>query len=136
MLSSSGTLDEVASDAGPSRRRRLALRSWGQKKETTKKRPGRVPCLGFMAPELLGPSAPALGGSWVEINGVMSRGTILITHIQGLITQVITTHEPPSRGMFGCTLGTYRLSPILEDPKPRASTSQRAQSPLNFGLSP
>ena len=27
----------------------------------------------------------------------MSRVTILITHIRGLITPLITTHEPPSR---------------------------------------
>ena len=35
-----------------------------------------------------------LGGSWV----VISRVTILITHIRGLITPLITTHEPPSMG--------------------------------------
>ena len=34
-----------------------------------------------------------LGGSWVAINGVISRVTI---HIRGLITPLITTHEPPS----------------------------------------
>ena len=38
-----------------------------------------------------------LGGSWVVISGVISRVTILITHIRGLITLLITTHEPPSR---------------------------------------
>ena len=37
-----------------------------------------------------------LGGSWVVINKVISRITILITHIRGLITLLITTHEPPS----------------------------------------
>ena len=37
-----------------------------------------------------------LGGSWVVISGVLSRVTILITHIGGLITPLITTHEPPS----------------------------------------
>ena len=31
------------------------------------------------------------------ISGVTSRVTILITHIKGLITPLITTHEPPSR---------------------------------------
>ena len=35
----------------------------------------------------------ALGGSWVVISGVISRVTI---HIRGLITLLITTHEPPS----------------------------------------
>ena len=39
-----------------------------------------------------------LGGSWVVISGVMSRVTIVITHVRGLITQLITTHEPPSKG--------------------------------------
>ena len=33
-----------------------------------------------------------LGGSWVVIIGVISRVTI---HIRGLITPLITTHEPP-----------------------------------------
>ena len=28
--------------------------------------------------------------------GVISRVTIVITHISGLITPLITTHEPPS----------------------------------------
>ena len=31
------------------------------------------------------------------ISGVISRVPILITHIRGLITPLITTHEPPSR---------------------------------------
>ena len=33
-----------------------------------------------------------LGGSWL----VISRATVVITHIRGLITPLITTHEPPS----------------------------------------
>ena len=37
-----------------------------------------------------------LGGSWVVISRVISRVTILITHIKGLITPLITTHDPPS----------------------------------------
>ena len=37
-----------------------------------------------------------LGGSWLVISGVISRVTIVITHIRGLITPLITTHEPPS----------------------------------------
>ena len=36
------------------------------------------------------------GGSWVVISGVISRVTIIITHIRGLVTPLITTHEPPS----------------------------------------
>ena len=38
-----------------------------------------------------------LGGAWVVISRVISRVTILITHIRGLITPFVTTHEPPSR---------------------------------------
>ena len=41
-----------------------------------------------------GPSI--LGGSWVVITRVITRVTILITHIRGLITPLITTHEPSS----------------------------------------
>ena len=39
---------------------------------------------------------PIFAGSWVDISGVISRVTIIITHIRGLITPLITTHEPPS----------------------------------------
>ena len=31
-----------------------------------------------------------LGGSWVVISGVISRATIIISHIRGLITPFIT----------------------------------------------
>ena len=50
--------------------------------------------------------------------GVISRVTIVITHIRGLITPLITAHEPPSikldsesRVLEGC----YQV-PSLEDP--------------------
>ena len=44
-----------------------------------------------------GLSSPLLGGSWVVVSGVISKVTIVITHIRGLITiLIITTHEPPS----------------------------------------
>ena len=52
-----------------------------------------------------------LGGSWVVISGVISRVTILITHIRGLITLLRTTHEPPSSvlvelgWLFRCCFG-------------------------------
>ena len=35
------------------------------------------------------------------ISGVISRVTIVITHIRGLITPLITAHEPPSRSSSG-----------------------------------
>ena len=38
-----------------------------------------------------------LGGSWVVISGVISMVTTVLTPIRGLITLLITTHEPPSR---------------------------------------
>ena len=38
-----------------------------------------------------------LGGSWVSISGVISRVTLILTLIRGLITPLITTHEPPSK---------------------------------------
>ena len=49
-----------------------------------------------------------LGGSWVvtSISGVVSRITIVIAHIMGLVTPRITTHEPPSNpeAEFSATL--------------------------------
>ena len=44
---------------------------------------------------LLSPKA-LLGGSWLVISGVISRVTIVITHIRGLIPPLLTAHEPPS----------------------------------------
>ena len=51
-----------------------------------------------------------LGGSWVVITGVIIRVTILITHIRGPITPLITTHEPPSR----CSIPGPSLYPQVE----------------------
>ena len=39
------------------------------------------------------------------ISRVISGVTILITHIRGLITPLITTHEPPSRVLESLTSG-------------------------------
>ena len=41
-----------------------------------------------------------LGGSGVVMSGVISKATIIITHIRGLITPLRTTHAPPSTGSF------------------------------------
>ena len=54
-----------------------------------------------------------LGGSWVVISGVISKVTIVITHIRGLITILITTHEPPSRGL-GSAPKPEALTPGLD----------------------
>ena len=35
-----------------------------------------------------------LGGSWEVISGVLSSVTIIMTHITGLITPLLTTLEP------------------------------------------
>ena len=43
------------------------------------------------------PTKGLLGGSWVVRSVVISRVTVVITHIRGLISILITTHEPPSR---------------------------------------
>ena len=43
-----------------------------------------------------------LGGSRVVISGVISRVTTVIAHIRGLITPLITTHEPPSSALASC----------------------------------
>ena len=37
-----------------------------------------------------------LGGSWVVISRVIRTVTVLITQIRGLITPLITIHEPRS----------------------------------------
>ena len=55
--------------------------------------------MGSLGIELYKDSRCILGGSWVVISGVISGVTVLITHIQGLITLLITTHEPPSTGV-------------------------------------
>ena len=66
-----------------------------------------------------------LGGSKVVVSRVISRVTILITHIRGLITSLITTHEPPSivfrllsRGLsFGCIAAdTIWVTETSQDP--------------------
>ena len=44
--------------------------------------------------------------SWEVISGIISRVTIVITHIEGLLTPLITTHEP-RRGTHGNKEGTH-----------------------------
>ena len=45
-----------------------------------------------------------LGGSWVVINGVIIRVTMLISHIRGLITPLIIAHKTPSTPPGGSEL--------------------------------
>ena len=63
-------------------------------------------------------NASLLGGSWAVISGVISKVTIVITHIRGLITPLTTTHEPPSTKQLFQTLvlsywvlWTFRVHP-------------------------
>ena len=58
-----------------------------------------------------------LGGSWVAINGLISKVTKLVSHIRGLISGAI--HEPPSRG------GSRFLYRLLE------GSMQACEEPLN-----
>ena len=45
------------------------------------------------------------------ISGVISRESIVLTQISLLMTPLITTHEPPSRGGHGSVVGgTVRVS--------------------------
>ena len=51
-------------------------------------------------PENPNPQSKTLrGGSWVAIRGVLRRVIRVMTQIRGLITPLITTHEPPSRAL-------------------------------------
>ena len=40
-----------------------------------------------------------LGGSWVVISGVISPLIWVVCIVTPLVTLLITTHEPPSRGL-------------------------------------
>ena len=57
-----------------------------------------------------------LGGSWVVIGGVITRVTIVTTHVEGPITLLITTHEPPSR-LSDCILLRLEVGALMGTPK-------------------
>ena len=65
------------------------------------------PAIGFRVRGLQG----LLGGSWVVISGVISRVTIVITQIRGLIAPLTTTHEPPS-GVQGLQSSGFRACEV------------------------
>ena len=48
----------------------------------------------------LGVSTWRFMGPWAVISRGISRVTVLITQIRGLVTQLITTPEPPSRSKY------------------------------------
>ena len=56
--------------------------------------------LGLALAPLLPKLHTLVGGSWVVISGVISRITLVITRIRGLITPLTTTHEPPSKALL------------------------------------
>ena len=61
-----------------------------------------------------------LGGSWVDISGVIGRVTIVITHIRGLITLRIATHQPLSMSLGPkpySTIGPEHCSKPQKAPK-------------------
>ena len=62
-----------------------------------------------------------LGGSWVVISGAISRVNILITHIRGSITLLVTTHEPPSLD----TGQTGKKEDGSEKPSPRTAVGTK-----------
>ena len=71
------------------------------------------------------------GGSWVALSDVISSVTIIvITHIRGLITLLITAHEPPSI----CENNPSRLSALvlLKTPTNNAVAKDESARTLMF----
>ena len=66
----------------------------------------RMACVGLLLIGLrtgaltigLGAALNMLGGAWVVISGFTSGVTVIITHIKGLRSPLIATHESPSTG--------------------------------------
>ena len=72
-----------------------------------------------------------LGGSWLVISRVISGITIVTTHNRGLITPLITTHEPPSTEHWGELPAYWEASPPAAVGRPAESykpTSDPAMS--------
>ena len=80
-----------------------------------------VPPPGLRNPQPQVSALPILGGSWVAISEVISRVTVVITRIRGLMTPLLTTHEPPSRAQKSAT-------PVRALPLPAARQPSRAVS--------
>ena len=59
--------------------------------------PKTLRCFEHWGPFLHPKGYTLLGGSWLVLSRTISRVTILITYNRGLITPLITAHEPPSR---------------------------------------
>ena len=55
-----------------------------------------------------------LGGSWVVLSRLISRITMVITYIRGLITPLITSHVPPSRALGSESTPKAAKPPYLE----------------------
>ena len=62
------------------------------------------------------------------ISGVISRATIVIIHVRGRVTLLMTTHEPPSRECWiERSIGVRRVtsSSILIDTQPHLEYATR-----------
>ena len=71
-----------------------------------------------------------LGGSWVVISGVRSRVAIVKTHIiRGLITPLITAHEPPSRAC-GSFKGPSLRVPFRDPAIPQSGREINSEVPV------
>ena len=68
-----------------------------------------------------------LGGSWVVISGVISRVTILITHIRGLITLLITTLNPKPYNPKDPFKGTLLITPLITTHEPPSNPYKTPQ---------
>ena len=72
-----------------------------------------------------------LGDSCAVISGAISRITIAITHIGGLITLLITTHEPPSICVdIKCkSLGECRVNLCIQGHARRSKNTHASRMP-------
>ena len=83
----------------------------------------------------LGFSSLLLGGSWVVISEVISRVAIIIAHIKGLTTPLITTHEPPSAdGWAAPWLGLGAFVGVSVAPAMELSAQSRSASFLGSSI--
>ena len=73
-----------------------------------------------------------LGGSWVAINGVIIGVTILITHVRGLLTPLMTTHEPPS--MLANIPSSCLAELIVSAPRNGGASRRHQVRPLVQGI--
>ena len=89
--------------------------------------------MGFAGSVFAFGTASILGGSWVVINGLISRVTMLTSHIRGLITPLITTRgpgAPESSRHFSKARGEDLGAQARDEPSKPASSSDWKCTPL------